>query len=181
MGLAAVFAGLFVLMAVLGFVSHLVFLLVAIPFGIVSYTLWYHASGRLRERASRQARAGRSRARGPNEAAAGGFDAGPRQEWTGPRRGADGAGRTRADGARGFGASTRNSRQGRARSASGPELSSAEAYDVLDIDPSADPDRVRRAYRERVKDVHPDTEDGDEASFKRVQQAYERLRNGHEH
>jgi curved DNA-binding protein CbpA len=34
---------------------------------------------------------------------------------------------------------------------------------------------VRRAYRSKVKEVHPDTESGDEESFKRVNRAYERL------
>jgi curved DNA-binding protein CbpA len=35
---------------------------------------------------------------------------------------------------------------------------------------------VRAAYRERVKEVHPDTEGGDEEAFKRVTRAYETLR-----
>lgn len=178
MGIAAVFAGLFVLMAVLGFVYHLFLLVVAIPFGIVSYALWYHASGRLRDQVSRQSHAERrAQARAREEATTGGFGAGPREEWTGPRDGFDGA-RGDGFGSRSrVGAGARTTRQRRVRSTSG--LSSAEAYDVLGLDPGADPDRVRRAYREKVKDVHPDTEEGDEAAFKRVQKAYERLQNGH--
>ena len=181
MGLAAVFAGLFTLMAVLGFVYNVFLLVIAIPFGIVSYALWYHASGRLREQVRRRSR-GPGRARGQREAATGGFGAGPREEWTGPRDGpSGGSARTGPRGAGGFGARGRSGRRGRTRSARpGPtaELTAAEAYDALGLDPGAGPDRVRGAYRERVKDVHPDTEGGDEAAFKRVQEAYERLQDG---
>jgi curved DNA-binding protein CbpA len=46
---------------------------------------------------------------------------------------------------------------------------------VLGVGPDADESAVRRAYRERVKETHPDTEDGDEDAFKRVNAAYERL------
>jgi curved DNA-binding protein CbpA len=56
---------------------------------------------------------------------------------------------------------------------SGP--SPAEARRVLGVDPEADASTIRRAYRERAKETHPDTEDGDEAAFKRVNAAYERL------
>jgi curved DNA-binding protein CbpA len=34
---------------------------------------------------------------------------------------------------------------------------------------------VRAAYRDRVKEVHPDTDAGDEEAFKSVTAAYERL------
>jgi curved DNA-binding protein CbpA len=50
-----------------------------------------------------------------------------------------------------------------------------EAYDRLGLDPSADQSAVKRAYRERVKEAHPDTDSGSEREFKRVQAAYERL------
>jgi curved DNA-binding protein CbpA len=46
---------------------------------------------------------------------------------------------------------------------------------VLGVEPEADASTIRRAYRERAKETHPDTEDGDEAAFKRVNAAYERL------
>lgn len=39
---------------------------------------------------------------------------------------------------------------------------------------TADAAEIRRAYRERVKDVHPDN-GGDRAAFMRVTAAYERL------
>jgi curved DNA-binding protein CbpA len=46
---------------------------------------------------------------------------------------------------------------------------------VLGVSPDADESTVRRAYRDRIKEVHPDAEDGDEEVFKRVQEAYEVL------
>lgn len=49
------------------------------------------------------------------------------------------------------------------------------AYRALDLEPGADDEAVRRAYREKVKEVHPDREGGDEEAFKRVTEAYERL------
>jgi len=54
-------------------------------------------------------------------------------------------------------------------------MSAAEAYRRLDLGPDADDDRVKAAYRKKVKDVHPDTDGGDEESFKQVKEAYERL------
>lgn len=52
----------------------------------------------------------------------------------------------------------------------------AAAFDVLGLSRSADVDEVKRAYRERVKEVHPD-QGGDEAEFKRVREAYATARN----
>jgi len=46
---------------------------------------------------------------------------------------------------------------------------------VLGVDVDSDPATVRSAYRERVKEVHPDTEGGDADEFQRVNDAYERL------
>jgi curved DNA-binding protein CbpA len=54
-------------------------------------------------------------------------------------------------------------------------LSTQEAYQTLGVDSDADQTTIKRAYRERVKKTHPDTETGDEEKFKRVNQAYERL------
>ena len=152
--LASVFAGLTVLLAVLGFAYSPVALVVALPFGAVTYALWYHASGRLRERVRREARAGRTR----TTTERGGFGAGPREDWTGPRGGG------------GF----RDGRQRQAtRRTTGP--STRDAYRTLDLDPGADESSIKRAYREKVKETHPDTEDGSERRFKRVNEAYERL------
>ncbi|MFB6161303.1 MAG: J domain-containing protein [Haloferacaceae archaeon] len=47
----------------------------------------------------------------------------------------------------------------------------ASAFAELELDPGADVDAVRDAYRDRVKEVHPD-QGGDEESFKRVREAY---------
>jgi hypothetical protein len=51
------------------------------------------------------------------------------------------------------------------------------AHVVLDISPEASDDEIRAAYRERLKDVHPDV-GGDPEQFKRVQRAKERLLDG---
>lgn len=50
-----------------------------------------------------------------------------------------------------------------------------EAYETLDIEPGADLEAVREAYRERAKETHPDL-GGDPEAFIRVREAYERLR-----
>lgn len=50
-----------------------------------------------------------------------------------------------------------------------------EACDVLGVDLDATPEEIRAAYRERVKETHPDR-GGSEAAFKRVRWAYEYLR-----
>jgi hypothetical protein len=49
------------------------------------------------------------------------------------------------------------------------------AYAILGLPAGADTEAVRRAYRERVKEVHPD-HGGDEAAFKRVRDAYDTAR-----
>jgi hypothetical protein len=45
------------------------------------------------------------------------------------------------------------------------------AFSQLGLPPSADADEVRAAYRQRVKDVHPD-QGGDSESFRRLREAY---------
>ena len=50
-------------------------------------------------------------------------------------------------------------------------------YDVLGLDADADEDAVVRAYRERVKEAHPD-HGGSVAEFKRVRRAYEHVTAG---
>lgn len=51
----------------------------------------------------------------------------------------------------------------------------AEAYEVLDVDPGRAEAVVRDAYLSRIKEVHPDNDDGSREAFRRVQRAYERL------
>ncbi|MFD1569081.1 J domain-containing protein [Halorubrum laminariae] len=52
----------------------------------------------------------------------------------------------------------------------------AAAFDELDVPRDADGDEVKRAYRERVKETHPD-QGGDEEAFRRVREAYATARN----
>lgn len=52
-----------------------------------------------------------------------------------------------------------------------------DAAVVLDISPDASKETIEAAYRERVKECHPDASDGDREEFLRVQEAYETLKN----
>ncbi|GAA3668353.1 J domain-containing protein [Microbacterium marinilacus] len=49
---------------------------------------------------------------------------------------------------------------------------SASAYEVLGVEPDVDDEALRRAYRLRLRQTHPDT-GGDAAEFVRVQRAWE--------
>jgi hypothetical protein len=53
------------------------------------------------------------------------------------------------------------------------------AFDELGVPATASVEEVRRAYRRRVKEVHPD-QGGDEDEFKRVREAYTIARNHRE-
>ena len=176
-GLAAVLAGTAAVFAVLALVYNPVFLTVSLVFGAAAYFVWYHASGQFAQRLYR----GVEQQANP----AGGTGAGPRGEWTPPRDG-DGDRRARAERARrqraragpGGARSAREQGQRRQRRAaptasSGP--TAAEAYDTLGLDPGADDQAIREAYRDLVKEVHPDSPSGDEEEFKEVKSAYERL------
>jgi len=50
----------------------------------------------------------------------------------------------------------------------------ASPFEVLGVDPDADEEAITRAYRERVKEVHPD-HGGSARAFQAVRAAYERL------
>ena len=55
---------------------------------------------------------------------------------------------------------------------------SGSAYAILGVDPGASPDEVRRAYRQRAKESHPDRHGGSDAAHVRwleIQLAYEIL------
>ena len=190
-GLAAVLAGIATLEFVLAFVYTPVLLAIAVPFAAAAYFVWYQASGRLRERVE-SGRAGsygpgwfESRFRvGPDrDSETGGFGAGPRDSYSNRRGGfdADGFGlgerfgARRATGRGRTGASGGRRRAGRTGVQGNAGPTPAEAYRVLGLDADATDEDVRRAYRERVKSVHPDREGGDEAEFKRVTEAYEVL------
>ena len=172
-GIAAVFGVLTAVLTVVGILSSPAVLFLALMFGASTYLMHYHLSGKMAasvyERVERRAATdGR-----------GGFSAGPREEWEPPRdgRARRAAERVRQERARRQQARGARQRAGRRRQRvqrrSGP--SPAEAYDRLDLDPSADESAVKAAYRERVKEAHPDTDSGSEREFKRVQAAYETL------
>jgi hypothetical protein len=169
MGLSAVFAGLTTVLLVLTLAARQPLLLaVAVPFGATTFFMWYQASGRLEEKFRERTTRGRTRRR----TADGGFGAGARraarearsERFVGP--GADARGRTR----------TRTGGTRRPGTGGDTGLSRAEAYDALGLDADGDADEaaVKRAYRDRVKEVHPDR-GGDEDAFKRVNRAYETL------
>ncbi|WP_135304307.1 J domain-containing protein [Haloarcula amylovorans] len=186
-GVAAVFAVLTGMLTVVGVVVNPAVLFLALLFGASAYFMYYHASGKLAadvyERVERRAARGARRQRG---APRGGFGAGPREEWEAPRGGqrvreaaqrarqARQQQRRRRQGRQQQARQQRRQRQGqRIQQTNGPTPS--EAYARLDLDASADQGAVKQAYREKVKEVHPDTDTGSEAEFKRVKAAYETL------
>lgn len=180
-GLAGAFVGMTALLLIGGVVLHPIALAIAVPFAAVSYFLWYHASGRLdeqarrsaaragpteRERARQRARAEANRERAYRAAGDGG------QSASGRRGGARGPGGGFGPGAPG--ASGRGDPRDRAPAAD--RMTEREAYETLGLDRTADGEAVRRRYRERAKRLHPDGEDGDEEAFKRLNEAYEVLK-----
>lgn len=50
----------------------------------------------------------------------------------------------------------------------------AELYAVLGVGPDATQDEIKRAYRRKARELHPDT-GGDEEAFKQVTRAYQIL------
>lgn len=183
LGLAAVFAGLTAVLTITALVVQPFLLLVALPFAATTYFLWLHATGRLADRTRRAQTAtghesgGDDRRRftpGATDSAA--TDGRGRARET--ARGA--AGRERRG--RGGGSRAGNARRGtRTRttpSVEQPTLSREEACRILGVSPDADQDTVKAAYREQVKRTHPDTAAGDEQAFKRLNRAYERLKQG---
>jgi hypothetical protein len=146
-----------------------VLLVMLVPLVVLTYAFWYRSSGKLRERIAQSG----TRSRRGTGTETGGFGAGPREGFESAR------------GQRAREAWERRQRQQRAGSAAdgggrrarpqpSPSISKAEAYRRLGIDPGADEATVKRAYREKVKEVHPDR-GGDEETFKKVTEAYETL------
>lgn len=161
-GLTATFGGMSLLLALVGVAINPAVLVLALVFGVVTALLWYHASGRL---ASRVYRRVERRAAGAGHAKTrGGVGAGPKDTWRGPHRRRSTAGRARGGGV---------GREAEERQAgSAPPR---QAYEILGLEPGADEAAIRRAYREQIKEVHPDTDGGTEAAFKRVRHAYDLL------
>jgi hypothetical protein len=166
--LAGVFAGLATVLAVVALARQPFLLVLAVPFGVAAYLVWMGATGRtpfggyrrVTPEEARQARARRA------ERETGGrsrFAEEARRQAAGQR--ARGGERTRA-----------GAERGRRRPQSEPDtLARREAARILGVDADAEPAVVRSAYREQVKEVHPDTEGGDEERFRKVNEAYERL------
>lgn len=156
-GLAAVFGASSLVFGVLAVVYSPVALSVAVPFAVAAGVFYYHASGRLRARASRRARGRRAddgRTRG-------------RTASTGPRGGRGG-----------------RNRQSRGRRTAGGQRYAGgvaddrprpEDYRVLDLEPGASQDEVKAAYRKKARELHPDR-GGDTDAFSRVNEAYQRLK-----
>jgi hypothetical protein len=182
-GLAAVFAGLTTVLLVVAIVTRELFVLgIAAPLAVTTYLFWFQASGKLRERvdAGTYRDAFGQRRRAAEQKAAEG-PRGPRSRFGREARRAAEERRRRARGratAAGAGSGGRRQRgqrerRGAPRTTEGPTRS--EALERLDLESSADQSDVRAAYREKVKEVHPDTTGGDEEAFKRVTAAYDRL------
>ena len=156
LGLTAVFAAMTVLVVLVAVAAvEPVLFVVALPLGAATALFWYQSSGKLRERVYRS-RQGGGRTREPR----GGSGAGARRETRRDRRRAAGG-----DGGR---------RQRRSGPAPADGIDPAEAYRRLNLEAGADEEAVKRAYRRRVKEVHPDR-GGDEEAFRRVTEAYETL------
>lgn len=157
LAVASVLAGAAALFVVLGAVSNLVLVAAALPFGLAAYFIWLHATGRIEARVRRRRwpAGGESRAR---------------ERWTADRGRRARRARRAADARGGRTAS------GSADVAAAASMDRREALRTLGLDPGADQASIRRAYRERVKAVHPDASDGDEAAFRRLTAAYDRLR-----
>jgi len=177
-GIAVVFGVLTAVLTVVGVLASPAVLFLALMFGASTYLMYYHLSGKMAasvyERVERRAATdGRGGRRGDGR---GGFGAGPREEWEPPsggraRRAAERVRQERARRQR-----ARQQRSGRRQPVQQPTgPTPAEAYARLDLDPGADENAVKQAYRERVKETHPDTDGGDEREFKRVKAAYETL------
>jgi hypothetical protein len=167
LALAGVLAGLAAMLFVASIAVQPFLVVFAIPFAAGAYLVWQASIGEYGARGvsgSEARRARARRARAANDRAA---SDGYRGTTAGERRRSRNYERARAAGRRA---------SGRERAREEPDtLARREAARVLGVDADAEPAAVRSAYRERVKEVHPDTEGGDAEAFQQVNDAYERL------
>ncbi|MEF8807087.1 J domain-containing protein [Natronomonas sp.] len=172
LGLTLLFAAMTALVAALGVaLREPVLVVVLLPMVLLTYAFWYRSSGKLRERIIQTG----TRSRRERGTETGGFGAGPRAGFESARgQRAREAWERRQQEQRAGGSARGGRRRGRAGPQPSPSLSKAEAYRRLDVEPGADEAAVTRAYREKVKEVHPDR-GGDEETFKKVTEAYETL------
>lgn len=104
-----------------------------------------------------------------------GLGGGRRATGAGPRGGRAGQrGRGRRAGPRGAraGPSGGTGSRGGPGAGAGGRDPVGDAFDFLGVSRDADADEVQSAYREQVKELHPD-QGGSEAEFKRLQEAYD--------
>lgn len=191
LGLAAVFAGLTAVLLIGALAEQPFLIAVALPFAATTYLLWSHATGRLGRRARRREAAqgrvddglGAGRSRFSDRVREqfgerGATDRGRRRAASAGQSGSrsrDASSRRRQAGRRGAG-QQRTRGKTRPPNAGDDRPTPAEARRVLGVSPEADQETVRKAYRKQVKQTHPDTVDGDEESFKRLNKAYEQLK-----
>ncbi|WP_053946796.1 J domain-containing protein [Halolamina sediminis] len=169
--LAAVLTGLASVLLIAAIAVQPFLVVAALPFAAGAYLLWEGSLGEY----GRLGPSGTCRARAANGRTTS-EGARPESDGTGH---ADAAGRRRRDRTRDSERARRKGRRrasGRERSRGADSLARREAAAVLGVDADAEPAVVRSAYRDRVKEVHPDTEDGDAETFQEVNDAYERLR-----
>lgn len=163
LGVAAVLSGVTVVMLLAGIVVNPFFLLVSIPFGSSAYLLWYQASGKLSDDMT-QGETNTFGSQGRNT----GFD---------PE--SFGAGSSTSDNFASESARRAQQYREKARANQAVDerttISQSDAYQILDVDPVADEAEIKAAYRQKVKQYHPDTPSGDEEMFKKVSRAYEVL------
>ncbi|MFC7098311.1 J domain-containing protein [Halobaculum marinum] len=175
LGIAAVLAGLTATLVMLGITQSLFVLVAAIPTGAAAYFMWYQASGRMKE--DLRARAARERASAGERRTPGGDSRFAREArerararmGDGGRVGADGGRRATSGRTRGRGTT------GGATVGTDAGMPRGDARRTLGVDPGASQSEVKSAYRDRVKETHPDS-GGDEDEFKRVNRAYETLK-----